>query len=294
MKGVLFVTLGTGIFSFIFISAKFAGEAVSAPQVMLLRFLGSILFIAVIVLLRRKPLRSYKSRKPRAQILRAFLAAFGGASAIYAAAHMPIVHATAIGLIEGVLVVVFGIVLLKEVVSLRHWSAALVCLSGAAIVVSNQGTFSAYDVGYLFPSLAALLGATLMALESILIKVLATSERTFTVVVYTNIYGAIFISVPAIWTWKSVALADNIPYLLLGPLAVLAQYINIKGFALADVSIVGPVIYTWILFAGFFGFVFFSEIPTGMAIMGSALIVLGGYGLAKLPTTKRRVRPINE
>lgn len=44
----------------------------------------------------------------------------------------------------------------------------------------------------------------------------------------------------------------------------------------------GPVDYSWLIFAGLIGFVFFQEVPTVGAIAGALLIAAGGIVLALL------------
>ena len=51
---------------------------------------------------------------------------------------------------------------------------------------------------------------------------------------------------------------------------------TLRGYQLADLSVVGPVNYTWLIFAAVIGFVGFGEMPTQGAVIGAVLIVLGG------------------
>ena len=71
-----------------------------------------------------------------------------------------------------------------------------------------------------------------------------------------------------------------VPFLLLGPLAVAAQYCVVRGYRLASLAIVGPVDYAWLVFAALIGFLFFNEIPTAGVIAGAVVIALGGVVLA--------------
>ena len=69
--------------------------------------------------------------------------------------------------------------------------------------------------------------------------------------------------------------------LLVGPLAVTAQYCNVLAFRRADASLLGPVNYAWIVFAAALGYVAFGETPSLATAIGGALIVIGGAWLAK-------------
>ncbi|URK88721.1 hypothetical protein LP421_17440 [Rhizobium sp. RCAM05350] len=85
---------------------------------------------------------------------------------------------------------------------------------------------------------------------------------------------------PAIMAWKDASLSAMAPFLLLGPIAVVAQYCVVRGYRLASLAIVGPVDYAWLVFAALIGFLFFNEIPTMGVLAGAAIIAIGGVVLA--------------
>ncbi len=238
--------------------------------------------MTTIAFLSGKGLKFYTSAKPARHFYRAIFGAFGGVCAIHAAANMPIVDATAIGLLEAIFTILLGVILLGERISPPHWVAILVSCAGAAVMMASKGAFQTMNAGYLWPAAFALLGAVLIACESIMIKILAVSEKPMTVLLYVNAFGMLLLSIPALLTWKSLEVTDNLPFLLLGPLAITAQYFVIKGFRLADVSVLGPVSYTWIVFAALLGFFLFDEIPDSGTIIGAVIIVIGGIKLALL------------
>lgn len=288
--GVLWVTAGTALFTVVFASGKFAGDTASALQILLLRYVSGFAILTLIALISGKGLNFYASAKPARHFYRAIFGAFGGVSAIHAAANMPIVDATAIGLLEAIFTVLLGVTLLGERISRPHWIAIVISCAGAAVTMASKGAFQTMNAGYLWPAAFALLGAVLIACESIMIKILAVSEKPMTVLLYVNAFGILLLSIPALLTWRSFDVNDNLPFLLLGPLAITAQYFVIKGFRLADVSILGPVSYTWIVFAALLGFFLFDEIPDGGTIIGAAIIVVGGIKLALLkPPESERI-----
>lgn len=287
-EGVLWVVAGTALFTVVFASGKFAGDTASALQILFLRYIGGFTTLTTIAFLGGKGLKFYASAKPARHFYRAIFGAFGGVCAIYAAANMPIVDATAIGLLEAIFTVILGVTLLGDRISPRHWIAILISCTGAAVMMVSKGAFQTMNAGYLWPAAFALLGAILIACEAIMIKILAVSEKPMTVLLYVNAFGILLLSIPALLTWRSFDVDDNLPFLLLGPLAITAQYFVIKGFRLADVSVLGPVSYTWIVFAALLGFFLFDEIPHSSTIIGAAIIVLGGIKLALLKPSESK------
>ena len=116
----LWLLAGTALFTVIFASAKFAGSAASVPQLLMLPYIGGFGTLLVPALFSRRPLAAYRSRHPGQHFLRASVGTLGGLSAIYTAAHMPVAAASAIGLLEGLVIMVLAILMLGEIVGWRH------------------------------------------------------------------------------------------------------------------------------------------------------------------------------
>jgi len=287
VEAILWVTASVGLFSLVYASGKFAGDSASALQILLLRYVsGFATLICMTLFIKQQPPLSYRSNRVSMHVARAFMGSFGGVFTIYAATNMPIVDATAIGLLDTVFLVLLGVILLNEVITRKHWLAIIICVAGATTVMISKDAFHSLSLTYLVPAVAALLGALLIAIESIMIKKLTSFERPMTVLLHVNAFGILLLLIPAIFFWKSTAVIDNLPFLMLGPIAIAAQYLTLRGYKLADVSIVGPVNYTWIIFAALIGFLFFEEIPGYGTVLGSALIVSGGVILALLKNPK--------
>ena len=279
-KAILWVTLGTALFTIIYASGKMAHGIADPFQVIFLRYVSGFSTLIVVSFLFGDGLFSYRSKKPASHLLRAIFGCYGGAAIIHASAQMPILDATAISLLYVIFIVALGVVLLKERITRMHWLAIGVSSAGAAIVMGAQGAFQSFDPAYLWPAAIALIGALLIAFEAILIRTLSQSEKTLTVLLHVNFFGLFLVAIPAFSAWQSINLTETLLILMLGPIAISAQFCVIRGYRIADVSIVGPVDYTWLLFAGLLGFLFFGEVPSGGVLFGAALIALGGVLLA--------------
>ncbi|MCX8999729.1 DMT family transporter [Rhizobiaceae bacterium BDR2-2] len=288
-KAIAWVTAGTALFSLIFASGKFAGGSATPLQILFLRYIGGLAMLLLVVAMRRERLSAYRSPKPLSHFMRAVFGASGGGALIYASANMPIVDATAIGLLYVVFVIPLGVLVLKERPSRRHLGAIAICCAGATIIMASRGAFTAFHLAYVVPAGIAVLGAALLAVEGLMIKMLSHSDRAMTVLLYVNTFGILLMAAPAAMQWVPLSPENAISFVLLGPLAVTAQYCIVRGYRLASLSIVGPVDYTWLIFAGLIGFLFFGEQPTLGVIAGSAIITAGGIMLAvtKPPSSQR-------
>ncbi|MCM2477666.1 DMT family transporter [Rhizobium sp. CG5] len=288
-KAIAWVTIGTALFSLIFGSGKFADGTAAPLQILFLRYIGGLATLLLVVVARRERLSAYRSPKPLSHFMRAIFGASGGGAMIYASANMPIVDATALGLLYVVFVIPLGVLVLKEQLTSQHLGAVAICCAGAAIVMASRGAFTGFHMAYVFPAGIAVLGAALLAVEGLMIKMLSHSDRAMTVLLYVNAFGILLMAGPAATQWMPLSFESAMSFILLGPIAVTAQYCIVQGYRLASLSIVGPVDYTWLIFAGLIGFMFFGEKPTLGVAAGSAIIALGGIMLAviKPPASER-------
>ncbi len=281
LRAVLFMLGSIGFFSAMFASGRFVGDEASALQIYFLRFLGGFLTVLCVALVLRRSASSLRSRKPSLQVLRIFGGAFGGVALVHANANMPIVDANAISQLSAIFLVVLGMAFLGERPRAWHFVAILVCVLGAATVMAARGAFSNFSPAYLGPASIALLGALLMAFESLFIKLLTRVDDMLTTLLYANALGTLILLVPALLTWQSWG-AVNLALLALGPLAILAQYCTFRGYMLADVTLIAPIKYSGLIFAAAIGWIFFAEAPTLGVVLGACLIAAGGIRLATL------------
>ncbi|WEK06022.1 MAG: DMT family transporter [Candidatus Devosia phytovorans] len=278
-RSVLFVLSAIVIFSLIFTSGRFAGELASSFQIMFLRYAGG--FVTVLGLSASQPqsFQSLQSKHRLSQALRALVGGLGGAAIIFGNTYMPLVDANAISQLSGVFMLALGIIIFRERLRSIHIAGSLVCILGAAVVVAARGAFTTFDANYLVPASVVIIGALLLALEGIFIKILTLADRPLVTLAHANFFGMLLLLIPAVLTWKSTG-PVNAVLLCLGPLAILGQYCNIRGYTSASVSLLAPIGYASLIFAAVWGWVFFMELPTAGVILGGVLIAIGGTTLA--------------
>ncbi|MEM9045773.1 MAG: DMT family transporter [Pseudomonadota bacterium] len=281
LSAVLWVLLSTALFTLIFAAAKFGDTVIGTFQILVLRYLGA--FVTVLILAQSTGgFRRYRSAKPMAHLLRAMLGCSAAAAITWASANMPIADASAIGMLYGVLTVGLGVLFLGERVGRIHGAAVILSMVGAAMVMVNQGAFR---IGLAAgPMMIALISAFLMAAEGLMIRVLSRTEPAVTLMLYVTFFAILFLLAPALWTWRAVEPSVTLACLILGPLSIVAQYCTIRGYRMAPLSVVGPVDYSWLIFATLLGIVAFDEMPDSGVISGGILIALGGVLLTRVRT----------
>lgn len=281
IEAVLWVLLSTAAFTLVFAAAKFADGIIATFQIMFFRYIGSVLTL-IILAANLGSFSQYRSKAPQKHFLRAVFGCSAAAAITWASVHMPVADASAIGILYGVMTVILGIVFLKESVDIQQWLAVLISVVGALLVMYSQGAFQS-NVS-VFPALIALLSAVLMASEGLLIRVLSQTETAMSMMFYINVFGIVLMAIPAFVEWQTVSIGVFAACLALGPLSILAQYCTIRGYRIAPLSVVGPIDYSWVIFAMILGFAVFDEAPTFGLIAGATLIIIGGVVLSSIRT----------
>ncbi len=279
VEAILWVLLSTALFTVIFAAAKFADGAIGTFQILFLRYIGSCVTLCCLAA-RSGSFSQLKSNVPLRHFMRAVFGCSAAAAITWASAHMPVADASAIGILYGVMTVLLGIFFLKEHVGVRHWLAVLISLSGAMLIMSSQGAFQSSVSA--IPASIALLSAILMASEGLLIRLLSQTESALSMMLHISGFGVLLMCVPAILEWKNVSTPVVVGCLALGPLSVLAQYCTIRGYRIAPLSVVGPVDYSWLIFAMILGVVGFGEYPSTGVVAGGVLIIIGGGVLTSI------------
>ncbi len=284
-RAVAWVLLSNGLLSLVYASAKVMPDLISPTQILLVRYVSGFALVGGLVAWQGWHL--IRGARWPLHLARAVLGCFGGGAIVLASARMPIVDATAIGLLSVVMAVPLGVWLLGERLSPRQVVMILVATLGAAVVMATRGAFQGMGPGYAVAAGIAGLGAALLAGEAILIRTLSQSDPLLCVLFQVNGFGIGLMLGPAVLTWQPVPGLVLVAAALLGPLAIAAQFCTLKGYRMADVSILAPVDYSWLGFAALIGWIGFAESPPPGVWLGVGLIAAGGLGLAHLPATDR-------
>ncbi|MCX2722801.1 DMT family transporter [Roseibium salinum] len=283
---------GMMAFTPIFAAGKIADGLLPVAVLVWLRFLGGAVTIVSVAAVRRVSLHSRVSSLWKLHLLRAFCGVGGLGSSIYAASVLPLADATAIGLTKGIIAIALAGLILKEVITGRHWTAGALCACGAYLVVQSAdagGTYGDHVVGGIA---AALMAAAFMACEALIIRYLAQRESTVTILAYVNVFAAVLLTGPVVWliAAQGISLQSLIAFAWLGPLAIIGQALNISAYRRAGAATLAPVYYGSVILSAVFGFVFWGEVPAPAAAVGALLIIAGGAVLT-LPKPFRRARP---
>lgn len=267
-RGILLIIAGVFLFSSMDALAKHLTQDYHAMQVVWARYFGQTVLVCLLVARR---LRSVlKTRHPWVQALRSVMQ-FGATSLFFLSlAHIGLAEATAIMDINPVLITLAAALFLGESIGPRRILGVLAAMAGALIVIRP-------GVGVFEPAaLLPLAGAFCYAGFAVATRWVGGREGVFTSLVYAALVGTLITSVLQPFVWRPIAIGDLWGFVAIGALGALAQMCLIRAFTMTEAAVLAPFGYVGLIFAAFWGFALFRELPDRWTVVGALVIVVAG------------------
>lgn len=132
-------------------------------------------------------------------------------------------------------------------------------------------------LGVLQPAaLSALLSGLLGSVAQVGVRGLTRTEPPARIVFYFSLIASVVSAAPLLVSWRSPSPVLWGVLILVGLFATAAQLCLTRSYQFAPPARVGPFIYSAVVFAGFFDWVFWGKGPDFLSVMGAALIGLAG------------------
>jgi len=247
------------------------GDPLPAFQISHGRFVFALLAIGTAVLVLRQRIAHVHWRL---HVGRTTLGWAGVTLMFAAVAFIPMADATAISFLNPVFCMMFAIPLLGERVGPVRWSAALIALVGALVLLRpTPATFQP-------AALLAFGAAIIMGLELILIKRLSAREAPLQILLINNLLGVGLATAVVVPVWQAPNMAQWAMLAGIGFAMAAAQACFVNGMARADASFVAPFSYGTLIFAGLWDALIFGVIPDWVTFVGAGIILGGALLLA--------------
>ena len=182
--------------------------------------------------------------------------------------NLPLATVVSISFAAPIFTTIFSIFLLKESVGFYRWMAVLVGFIG--IIVITEPGFSSLNIYYFFPVIFCL-GLSYVAIT---IRQLSSTEPVWLISLNFSIAITIasFFTIPLGWV-----LPDIKEFFLLSLIGIFGGVANLwlsQSYKFSEVSLVTPLKYLALVFAIFFGYLIWNEIPTLKTLIGALLVIL--------------------
>ena len=272
------MALATMCFAVLDSSAKYlvVAEHVAVAQVTWLRFVGHVVFSAVVLWpLALRP--SLRSAKPWLQIFRSGLMVVTTGFNFLALRYLQLDQTITIFFLTPLLVAALAGPLLGEWVG---WHRMLAILAGFAgvLVVMHPGIGTVH-----WAMLLALIATLGYAFYNLATRYLAAFDPASVTQTYTPLAGVLLLAPFAVGVWHWPDGAGQ--WLLLASLGFwggLGHWLLILAHRSAPAAVLAPFIYLGLIWMSAAGFLVFGDVPTEWTLAGAAIVILSGlYLLAR-------------
>jgi len=259
-------TLVKGLGEYIF------GDGVNPFQIAYARFFFAFIFLTIIMIFVKKPI---KSSNKRLHFIRSFFGCLGVSILFTAILYIPISDATALTFLNPIFAMVFAAILFKESVGLIRWVAALISFLGGLILIRPTLDLNLEPIAVL-----CLFGAVIMGLEIICIKILSNKEKVFNILLFNNFFatciGTFFIP----FFFEVITLLEFTILFFISFFMLFGQFCFINSVKRADTSFLMPFFYTTLIFVILLDLIIYNSLPDKISYLGASIIIFGSVVVA--------------
>ncbi len=269
LRGALLALAAFGLYSTHDVIVKVLGETYSAFQIVF--FVGLFSFpLLTLMLMRDKTDGNLIPKHPWWSMLRG-LGAVGSISLnFFAFSQLPLAQTYAILFATPLLITLLAIPVLGERVGLHRGLAVLVGMIGVLIVL-RPGS-APLSLGHL----AAMGGAVCGAVSSIIVRKIGSDERSVVLMLYPMMLQVLCMGLLMPWFYRPMALGDLALNGVIAVFSVLAGLLTISAYRAATAATVAPMQYSQLLWAAFYGWLFFGDTVDLWTWAGAVVIVGSG------------------
>ena len=276
MRGVLLVMLGVFVFACMDNTTKYLVTRYDVPLVVAIRYIVNCLLM-VILLTPSHGKRLVQTQRTGLVLLRGGCLATASLVLGLALQRMPVAEMTSIVFLSPILVMLVAGRLLGERVGAMGWTAAGLGFTGILLIAHPGGGLDPWG------TVLALCGVAVTAAYQLLSRVLASTEHTVPMLFYTALVGSLVFGSLLPWYWWGGPAPTSLELLLFlatGVLGGLGHYLFTAAHRHAPASVLAPVMYAQLVWAGLLSWLVFGHVPENAAILGMCIIAASGILVA--------------
>ncbi|NQU72167.1 MAG: DMT family transporter [Rhodospirillales bacterium] len=263
-RGMLYMLGAALMFSASVGYVRYLSDLMSTFEIVFFRQVMGLVFM--LPWLMRIGMPALRTRQLPKQCLRSGLSYLGMLASYTSFTLMPIADAVSLQFTTPLFTTVLAIIFLKEIVGLHRWSAIFFGFMGVLIIV--RPGFEALTLGIPI----ALCAALFYAGSNVTNRALSRTDSTAVIMFYGFILQIPLAAVPAAFTWVTPGWDALWPLLGFGVTGIAAQWCLTRSLAVADASLVEPVMFIRLPIVSAIGYVMFAESPDQWVWIGAAVI----------------------
>lgn len=264
-KGIWFMLLATLFFSLMNVAVKLVPH-IPAVEVVFFRSVVSLVLSVGILKVSKV---SVWGKNKKILILRGVSGAMALILYYRLIQEIPLATATTILFLSPVFATILGIFFVKEEVRPIQWFFFIISFVGIVMVKGFDPRIGAI---YLLMGFSSSLFS---GVAFNCIRKLNTSEHPLVIIFY---FPLVTLPIAGIWTYFNWTMPQGIDWFILfmvGVLTQIAQYFMTRSFQTEEISKVASLRYLGIIYALFFGYVFFDEGFNYLVYFGMGLTIFG-------------------
>ena len=196
---------------------------------------------------------------------------------------LPLATVVSISFAAPIFTTIFSIFFLSEKVGIFRWLAVLIGFIG--ILVITEPGISELNIYYIFPIIFCL-GLSYVAIT---IRQLSSTEPVWLISFYFSLSIMLlsFLTIPQGWVMPSMG--HLVLLSLVGIFGGVANLWLSQSYKYSEVSLVTPLKYLALLFAIFFGYFIWGEIPTVKTLIGAFLVIISTLIIFRREIYKKKI-----
>ena len=228
-------------------------------------------FLALSPLFVRHGLGLLRVRRPKLQALRGLTGITAMLCWFYGLSLVPLTEATALSFTNAIFGSIIAAIFLKEQLSRQRLGAIVFGFLGILVIV-RPGL-----VEWNFGTFLVLIAAVCWGASVVVVKELSRTDSPASIVAWFGIQLSILSFPFAFLFWSWPIMTDYFWLGLMGILGTLGHLAMTRSLKLMDSAVVFPLEFTRLLWAGLFGYLFFSELPDIWTWLGASIIVISTF-----------------
>ena len=287
--GFLYMFMSICAFSLMDIIVKWSVDYPIGQVLFFRGFFGIIFYFFIIP--KERLHNFYQTKRAGLHFLRCVSGLIALVSIFIALRKLPLATVVSISFAAPIFTTIFSIFLLSEKVGIFRWLAVLIGFIG--ILIITEPGISELNIYYIFPIIFCL-GLSYVAIT---IRQLSSTEPVWLISFYFSLSIMIlsFFTIPQGWMMPSFN-----HLILLSFVGIFGGVANLwlsQSYKYSEVSLVTPLKYLALVFAIFFGYLIWDEIPTIKTLFGAFLVIISTLIIFRREIYKKKVvtpEPLND
>ena len=270
-RGAFLMVASMAAFVFNDTAVKLLGERLPLFQIMFLRGILTIMFVAGLCQYCRVWIFTLSRQDWTVMAIRSL--ADIGASFLFLSAlfQMPLANLTAILQFLPLIIALGAALFFNETLGWRRLSAIILGFVGMGLIVrpgaEGFGLYSYYGVGAVF----------CVALRDLITRRLSNDVPSLLVTFFNSVGILLYSTIALLWTdWVPVSTEDVKLLFLAAGFVSFAYWLSVLVMRNGDISFVAPFRYSGLMWALIVGYWVFEHFPDGFTLLGAWIIIVSG------------------